>query len=59
MKTPKKVEKSNFIDFDDSSIPIGKRKVAFVKWLMSKQDKSLREARLLCHYKFYKEERSR
>lgn len=45
-----------FIDFNDTSIPLGKRKVQYVKWLMHKYDYSLEQARLLCGRKFYHEQ---
>lgn len=44
-----------FIDFNDTSIPLGKRKVQYVKWLMHKFKYSLRQAQLLCFRKFYGE----
>jgi hypothetical protein len=33
-------------------VPVGKRKVLYVKWLMSKQGKSLSEAKLAAYRKF-------
>ena len=42
----------SYIDFNDDSIPIGKRKQAFVKWLMQRQGLSLDEAKLAAHRKF-------
>lgn len=45
-----------YIDFNDSSIPLGKRKQAFVKWLMQRQGLSLREARIACSRKFGRNE---
>ena len=47
-------KKRQFIDFDDYSIPLGKRKQAYVSWLMHK-GRTLNEAKLYCYYKFYKE----
>jgi len=55
MKTKKD---KTFIHPNDRSIPIGKRKVAFVKWMM-KQGKSLDDAKLICHHKFWREEHGR
>ena len=46
----------NYIDFNDYSIPIGKRKVHYVKWLISKYGYSLDKARLYCARKFRDEE---
>ena len=37
-------------------LPLGKRKVEFVKWLMKKHKVTLEDAKLACHKKFYKEE---
>jgi len=34
-----------FIDFNDTSIPVGKRKVAYVKWAMSKGTKKIQAQR--------------
>lgn len=56
MQTPEQMAKNQFVSFDDQRIPLGKRKILFVKWLMSKKGKCLREAKLLCYRKFYKEE---
>lgn len=56
-KTPEQMAKNQFVSFDDQKIALGKRKILFVKWLMSKKGKCLKEARLLCYRKFYKEER--
>lgn len=52
-----KKKRSTFIDPNDRSIPLGKRKVALVKFLMRKGH-SLDEAKLICSRKFYHEERS-
>jgi len=41
-----------FVDFNDPSIPLGKRKTAFVKWLMQRYRYSLSEARIQAHRKF-------
>ena len=35
------------------STPLGRAKVKFVKWLMSEQKISLRQAQLICYKKFY------
>jgi hypothetical protein len=45
-------KKSSFVSFNDASVPVGKRKVLYVKWLMSKQGKSLSEAKLAAYRKF-------
>lgn len=45
-----------FIDFDDMSIPLGKRKVHYVKWLMHKYRYTLRQAQFYCWKKFRHEE---
>ena len=45
-----------YIDFDDTTIPLGKRKKEFVKWLMHKKHYALSKAKLACHKKFYHEE---
>jgi hypothetical protein len=37
-------------------LPLGKRKVEFVKWLMKKHKVRLEDAKLACYKKFYKEE---
>lgn len=47
-----------YVDFNDTSIPIGKRKVAYVKWLMQKKGYSRSGAKLACYKKFYHEEHS-
>jgi hypothetical protein len=41
-----------YVDFNDPSIPLGRRKVAYVKWLMSSKRLSLNEARIAAHRKF-------
>lgn len=48
--------RSRFIDPNDRSIPLGKRKVAFVKWLM-RQGNDLPTAKLICSRKFWHEDR--
>jgi hypothetical protein len=37
-------------------LPLGKKKVEFVKWLMKKHKVRLEDAKLACYKKFYKEE---
>lgn len=44
--------KKTFISFNDTTVPVGKRKMLYVKWLMSKQGKTLSEAKLAAHRKF-------
>ena len=45
------------MNWDDETVPVGKRKVAFVKWLMSAPRKvPLKQAQLMSYKKFYKEE---
>ena len=41
-----------FVSFNDESVPVTKRKVLYVKWLMSKHGKTLTEAKLAAHRKF-------
>ena len=41
-----------FVDFDDPGVPLGKRKQAFVKWLMQRHGHTLSEARIAAHRKF-------
>ena len=41
-----------FVDFNDPSIPLGTRKVAFAKWLMQKHKLKLADAKLAAHRKF-------
>jgi hypothetical protein len=36
-------------------LPLGKKKVEFVKWLMKKHKVRLEDAKLACYKKFYKE----
>ena len=50
------MKKNKFCHPDDRTIPIGKRKVEFVKWLM-KQGNDRETAKLICSRKFYHEER--
>jgi hypothetical protein len=45
-------KKKAFISFDDPTVPVGKRKVLYVKWLMSKHGKTLNEAKLAAWKKF-------
>jgi hypothetical protein len=44
--------KKTFISFNDTTVPVGKRKMLYVKWLMSKQGKTLNEAKLAAYRKF-------
>ncbi len=44
----------DYVDITDESIPLGKRKQAFVKWLMHK-GRSLDDSKLICYKKFYHE----
>jgi len=41
-----------FIDFSDASIPLGKRKQAYVRWLMKKHRLKREDAKLACDRKF-------
>lgn len=50
-------KKREFVDFDDQSVPIGKRKVAFVKWML-RRGETMRDAKIACYRKFRREERS-
>jgi len=34
-----------YVDFNDSSVPLGKRKVAYVKWAMSKGTEKIKAQR--------------
>jgi len=43
---------AEYINFNDPAVPIGKRKMAFVKWLMQKQRLTLEEAKAAAHRKF-------
>lgn len=45
-------ERKPFVSFNDESVPVTKRKVLYVKWLMSKHGKTLQEAKLAAHRKF-------
>jgi hypothetical protein len=47
------------VNFKDREQPIGKRKVAFVRWLMKSKRMSLEEAQLACSRYFWHEERGR
>ena len=55
MTARKKATKSAFCHPANKSIPVGKRKVEFVKWLM-RQGQSESAAKLICYKKFYREE---
>ncbi len=35
----KRAKRKQYVDFNDISIPIGKRKVAYVKWLRQKMER--------------------
>jgi len=56
IRHPSGVKKGAFCHPDDKRIPIGKRKVEFVKWLMRKGHDN-QTARLICSRRFYREER--
>ena len=45
-----------FVSFKDKSVPLGKRKQAYVTWLMQKKKYSLDDAKLACFHYFYHEE---
>lgn len=34
-----------YVDWNDESVPVGKRKVVFVKWLMQKRGVSFKQAK--------------
>lgn len=40
------------VDWDDETVPVGKRKVVFVRWLMQKRGLSLRQAQAMSNSKF-------
>ena len=44
-----------YVSFKDETQPLGKRKVAYVNWLMKKKRYSLQDAKLACHRKFSRE----
>jgi hypothetical protein len=44
----------SYIDWNDESVPLGKRKQTFFQWLLRK-GKSVNEAKLICYRKFYHE----
>jgi len=44
-----------YVSFKDETQPLGKRKVAYVNWLMKKKGYSLQDAKLACHRKFSRE----
>ena len=46
-----------YVSFKDETQPLGKRKVAYVNWLMRKKGCSLQDAKLACHRKFSRERR--
>lgn len=52
----KRKTSEKYIDFNDTTIPIGKRKVEFVRWLMQTKHCSRNDAKLACYRKFYREE---
>ena len=58
IRKPSGVPKGTFCHPDDRSIPIGKRKVEFVKWLM-RQGRDNETARLICGRRFWREEHGR
>lgn len=41
-----------YIDFNDESIPLGKRKQAYIRWAVYKKGKSMDEAKILANRKF-------
>lgn len=41
-----------YVSFKDETQPLGKRKVAYVNWLMRKKGYSLQDAKLACDRKF-------
>jgi len=51
-------ESLDHLDIYDRKIPISKRKVAFVRWLM-RRGCNREKAKLICHYKFYHGEPSK
>jgi len=44
-----------YVSFKAKTQPLGKRKVAYVNWLMKKKGYSLQDAKLACHRKFSRE----
>jgi len=42
------------VDWNDETVPIGKRKVAFVKWLMQKRKVPMVAAKCMANSKFGK-----
>ena len=44
-----------YVSFKDKTQTLGKRKVAYVNWLMKKKGYSLQKAKLACHRKFSRE----
>ena len=48
-----------YVPFNDKSVPLGKRKQAYVKWLMKTHKCSLDEAKLRCYKMFYHEIKDR
>jgi len=47
-----KTKRREYISFKDTSVPLGKRKQLYVKWLMQKKGYSLDKAKLACSRKF-------
>jgi hypothetical protein len=45
---------SDHVDWNDESVPVGKRKVAFVKWLMQKRQIPMIQAKAMANAKFGK-----
>lgn len=41
-----------YINFNDESIPLGKRKQAYIRWAVYKKGKSMDEAKILANRKF-------
>ena len=41
-----------YVDWNDETVPIGKRKVAFVKWLMQKRKVPMITAKSMANSKF-------
>lgn len=52
MKPKRKAKNGDGVDIYDATIPLGKRKQSFVKWLMRK-GVALGQAKLICSRKFY------
>lgn len=45
---------SYHVDWNDQSVPLGKRKVAFVKWLMQERQVPMVQAKAMANAKFGK-----